>query len=42
MNKKIALPEIKKVKNKCSVCDKYFTTKIFPDKTYKGGIVFIA
>ena len=32
--------KVRKVKNRCSVCGKYFVTEIFPDKTYKGGNCF--
>lgn len=32
--------KIRRVKIKCSICGKDFITKIFPDKTYKGGNCF--
>lgn len=32
--------KIKEVKSKCSICGKYFTTKILPNGIYKGGNCF--
>ena len=35
-----SLLKFREVKIQCSVCGKYFITKIFPDKTYQGGNCF--
>ncbi len=40
MNQIQSVSKIKEVKNQCSICGKYFITKVFPDRTYKGGNCF--
>lgn len=40
MNQVLDVSKVREVKIKCSVCGKYFITKLFPDKTYKGGNCF--
>ena len=32
--------KIREVKIKCSICSKYFITRIFPDRTYQCGNCF--
>lgn len=40
MKQKLSVQKIREIKNQCSVCGKYFITRIFPNKTYKGGNCF--
>lgn len=40
MNQVQSIPKIREVKIQCSICARYFLTKISPDRTYKGGNFF--
>ncbi|MBU0999956.1 hypothetical protein KKE78_00980 [Patescibacteria group bacterium] len=40
MNQVQSVSKIREVKIQCSICNSSFITKIFPDRTYKGGNFF--
>ena len=40
MTQKYNRLKVREVKIRCSVCGRYFKTKIFHDKTYQGGNCF--
>jgi hypothetical protein len=40
MNQAQPVPEFREVEIQCSVCGKCFISKVFLDKTYKGGNYF--
>ena len=40
MNKDLIETKIRRLKIKCSICDEYFITNIFSNKTYEGGNCF--
>lgn len=40
MNQILSVLKIREVKIQCSICGTHFITKVFPNRTYKGGNCF--